>query len=90
MISNTFLGSTTRVRVADETGERTLTADLSTTQAAPLTVGTQVVASFPPDSPRLLSLAEARVASARSGRSLKIPSTPSACSSSSRVGSLTV
>ena len=58
VISNTFLGSTTRVRVADESGERTLTADISTAQAAPLTVGTKVVASFPPDSPRLLSLAD--------------------------------
>ena len=47
-----------RVRVTDETGERTLTGDISTTQAAPLTVGTRVVASFPPDSPRLLSLAD--------------------------------
>jgi putative spermidine/putrescine transport system ATP-binding protein len=57
VISHTFLGSVARVRVADETGERTLTADISTTKAAQLTVGTKVVASFPPDSPRLLSLA---------------------------------
>ena len=46
------------MRVADESGDRTLTADLSTVEAAPLTVGTKVVASFPPDSPRLLSLAD--------------------------------
>ena len=58
VISNTFLGSTSRVRVAGETGERTLTADISTTQAMALTVGTKVVASFPSDSPRLLSLAD--------------------------------
>ena len=58
VISSTFLGSTTRVRVMDESGERTLTADLSTAEAAALTVGARVVASFPPDSPRLLSLAE--------------------------------
>jgi putative spermidine/putrescine transport system ATP-binding protein len=58
IISNTFLGSTSRVRVADESLERTLTADISTAQAAPLSVGTKVVASFPPDSPRLLSLAD--------------------------------
>ncbi len=58
VISNTFLGSTSRVRVADEANDRTLTADISTTRAAPLTVGTKVVASFPPDSPRLLSLAD--------------------------------
>jgi putative spermidine/putrescine transport system ATP-binding protein len=57
VISNTFLGSVTRVRVLSESGERTLTADLSTADAAQLTVGTKVVASFPPDSPRLLSLA---------------------------------
>jgi len=58
VISNTFLGSTSRVRVADESGVRTLTADISTAQAAPLSVGTKVVASFPPDSARLLSLAD--------------------------------
>ena len=58
VISHVFLGSVTRVRVADPSGERALTADLSTTQAAPLTIGTQVIATFPPGSPRLLSLAE--------------------------------
>jgi putative spermidine/putrescine transport system ATP-binding protein len=58
VISSTFLGSTTRVRVVDESGDRTLTADISSAQAAPLTAGTRVVASFPPDSPRLLSLAD--------------------------------
>jgi putative spermidine/putrescine transport system ATP-binding protein len=58
VISSTFLGSTTRVRVMDEKGERMLTADLSTVEAAALTVGAKVVASFPPDSPRLLSLAD--------------------------------
>ena len=57
VISSTFLGSTTRVRVVDQSGEQTITADLSTAEAARLTVGTKVVASFPPDSPRLLSLA---------------------------------
>ncbi len=56
VIANTFLGSVTRVRVVDESGARTLTADLSTMDAAPLTVGVKVIASFPPDSPRLLSL----------------------------------
>jgi putative spermidine/putrescine transport system ATP-binding protein len=58
VIANTFLGSVTRVRVADESGARTLTADLSTAEAAQLSVGTKVVASFPADSPRLLSLAD--------------------------------
>ena len=58
VISSTFLGSTSRVRVLDDTGNRSLTADLSTVEAAQLTVGTRVVASFPPDAARLLSLAE--------------------------------
>ncbi len=91
VISNTFLGSTTRVRVVDESGERTLTADISTAQAAPLTVGTKVVASFPADEPSAAQPGRrASVARARSGRSVKTPSTPSACSSSRRAGSLTV
>ena len=58
VISSTFLGSTSRVRVLDDTGNRSLTADLSTVEAAQLTVGTRVIASFPPDAARLLSLAE--------------------------------
>ena len=35
-----------------------MTADLPTTRAAALTIGMQVMASFPPESARLLSLAE--------------------------------
>jgi putative spermidine/putrescine transport system ATP-binding protein len=58
VISSTFLGSTTRVRVVDPSGQQTLTADISTGQAERLPVGTRVVAAFPPDSPRLLSLAD--------------------------------
>jgi len=58
VVSNTFLGSTSRLRVADESGARTLTADISTAQGIDLVVGTKVVASFPADSPRLLSLAD--------------------------------
>ncbi len=58
VISSTFLGSTTRVRVVDGSGQRTLTADISTTLAAGLPVGTRAIASFPPDSARLLSLAD--------------------------------
>ena len=46
----------TRVRVED--GERSLVADLSTARAAPLAVGSAVVASFAPDSARLLALSE--------------------------------
>ena len=56
VVSKIFLGAVTRVRVED--GERSLVADLSTSRAAPLAVGTRVVASFPPSSPRLLALTE--------------------------------
>ena len=56
VVSRIFLGSVTRVRVED--GERSIVADLSTAGAAPLTVGTRVVASFAPSSPRLLALSE--------------------------------
>jgi len=41
-----------------EDGERSLVADLSTSRAAPLAVGTRVVASFASSSPRLLALSE--------------------------------
>ena len=61
VIANTFLGSVTRVRIADASGDHTLTADLSSAQAAPLTVGTHVAASFPPGSPRLLGLADSEL-----------------------------
>ncbi len=54
VVSHTFLGSVIRVRVVGlEVG---LTADLPPTRAASLTIGTRVVASFPPDSARLLAL----------------------------------
>jgi putative spermidine/putrescine transport system ATP-binding protein len=56
VVSKIFLGSVTRVRVED--GERSLVADLSTSRAAPLVVGTRVVASFASSSPRLLALTE--------------------------------
>ena len=56
VVSRIFLGASTRVRVED--GERSLVADLSTARAAPLSVGSTVVASFPPDSARLLALSE--------------------------------
>ena len=58
VVSHIFLGSTTRVRIEDESGERGMTADLATARAAALTIGMQVMASFPPESARLLSLAE--------------------------------
>ncbi len=58
VISRIFLGSVTRVRIEDLEGDRGLTADVSTTRAATLAIGTRVTASFPPDSARLLSLAD--------------------------------
>ncbi len=57
VVSHTFLGSVTRVRIEDASGEHGLTADMSTTRAEALTIGQRVVASFPADSARLLSLA---------------------------------
>jgi putative spermidine/putrescine transport system ATP-binding protein len=56
VVSRIFLGAVTRVRVED--GNRSLVADLSTSRAAPLTVGSRVAASFAPDSARLLALSE--------------------------------
>jgi putative spermidine/putrescine transport system ATP-binding protein len=58
VVSRIFLGPVTRIRIEDTAGERGLTADTSTARAAALVIGTRVVASFPPDSGRLLSLAE--------------------------------
>ena len=63
-------------------GERTLTADISTARAAPLTVGTKVVASFPPRQPSPAQPGRRASASrARPGQSVKTPSTPSSRSS---------
>jgi len=56
VVSRIFLGAVTRVRVED--GDRSLVGDLSTSRAAPLTVGSRVAASFSPDSARLLALSE--------------------------------
>jgi putative spermidine/putrescine transport system ATP-binding protein len=58
VVSHIFLGAVTRVRIEDPGGERGLTADVSTARAASLAIGDRVVATFPPESPRLLSLAE--------------------------------
>ncbi len=54
VVSHTFLGSVTRIRVATAGGE--LTADVSTTRAETLPVGRRVTARFPAESARLLSL----------------------------------
>jgi putative spermidine/putrescine transport system ATP-binding protein len=58
VVSHIFLGSVTRVRIEDPAGDRGLTADISPVQAAGLTIGTRVTASFPPEGARLLSLAD--------------------------------
>jgi putative spermidine/putrescine transport system ATP-binding protein len=54
VVSHTFLGSVTRVRVTAAEGE--LMADVSTARAELLPVGQRVVVRFPPDGPRLLDL----------------------------------
>jgi putative spermidine/putrescine transport system ATP-binding protein len=56
IISQTFLGPVTRLKVAAGSGE--LTADVSASRASSLPVGTKVSARFPSASARLLSLAE--------------------------------
>jgi putative spermidine/putrescine transport system ATP-binding protein len=56
VVSHTFLGSVTRVRV--QAGESEWTADLSGERAAALPVGARVGIRFPADSAKLLTLAE--------------------------------
>ena len=58
VVSHIFLGSVTRVRIEDASGERGVTADIPPSKAAALTIGTRVNASFAPESARLLSLAD--------------------------------
>jgi ABC-type Fe3+/spermidine/putrescine transport system ATPase subunit len=53
VVSQTFLGSVTRVKV--EAAECEISADVSTVRAESLPVGRTVSASFPPESARLLS-----------------------------------
>jgi putative spermidine/putrescine transport system ATP-binding protein len=54
VVSHTFLGSVTRVKVA--VGEGELTADVPTVRVDSLPVGARVTASFPPSGARLLDL----------------------------------
>ncbi len=54
IVSHTFLGAVTRLRLSCPAGE--LTADVSTTRALAIPVGTQAHASFPPATARLLTL----------------------------------
>jgi putative spermidine/putrescine transport system ATP-binding protein len=56
VVSHTFLGSVTRVRV--QAGESEWTADLSGERAAALPVGSRVGIRFPAESAKLLTLAE--------------------------------
>jgi putative spermidine/putrescine transport system ATP-binding protein len=56
IISQTFLGPVTRLKVT--AGDNDLTADVSAARARSLPVGTRVSARFPADSARLLSLAD--------------------------------
>jgi putative spermidine/putrescine transport system ATP-binding protein len=60
VVSHIFLGSVTRVRVEDPGAAdgQGVTADIPPARAAATPVGTRVVARFPADSARLLSLAE--------------------------------
>jgi putative spermidine/putrescine transport system ATP-binding protein len=58
VISQIFLGSVTRLRMAGSSGEGELTADLPTTYAQAHAVGDRVMGTFPSDTGRLLSLAE--------------------------------
>ena len=87
VVSQTFLGSVTRLRVL--AGPSEWTADLSAERAAALPIGARVRLGFPAASAKLLSLDDA-LARSSAGRSLKIPSTPSAASSRMRASSLTV
>ncbi len=54
VVSRTFLGSVTRVRL--DTGAGEMTADVPTARSGALAIGVRVHARFPADSPRLLSL----------------------------------
>ena len=54
MISHTFLGPVTRLKVALDQGE--MTADVSASRAESFPVGTRVAVGFPSGSARLLSL----------------------------------
>jgi putative spermidine/putrescine transport system ATP-binding protein len=56
VLTHTFLGSVTRLKLLMANGE--LTADVSTTRAESFPIGTRVTATFAPGSARLLSLAE--------------------------------
>ena len=80
VISNTFLGSATRLRVADGSGERTLTADLSTARGSRPHRRHEGRRELPAGQPAPAQPGRpASVSRARPGRSVKTPSTPIAC-----------
>jgi ABC-type Fe3+/spermidine/putrescine transport system ATPase subunit len=58
VISQIFLDSVTRLRMAGSSGEGELTADLPTTHAQEHAIGERVLGTFPSGTRRLLSLAE--------------------------------
>jgi putative spermidine/putrescine transport system ATP-binding protein len=66
VVSQTFLGSVTRLRVL--AGPAEWTADLSAERAAALPIGSKVRLGFPPAGAKLLSLAEASPAAAPADR----------------------
>ena len=86
VLSHTFLGPVTRLKVTFGEGE--MTADVSAARADSYPVGMRVGVGFPsaqrPPSQPLTS------ASSNSGRSVKMPSTPSSMSARMRLSSLTV
>ena len=58
VVSQIFLGSVTRLRMAGSSGEGELTADLPTMRAQAHAIGDRVTGTFPSSTGRLLSLAE--------------------------------
>ena len=55
VVSKSFLGAITRLKIATEMGDD-LSADIQSVRAATFPIGSRVVARFPADSPRVLSL----------------------------------
>jgi putative spermidine/putrescine transport system ATP-binding protein len=55
VISQTFLGAITRIKIATESGQN-LAADVPSGRAAAFPIGARVVCRFPADSPRVLRL----------------------------------
>ena len=86
IVSHTFLGANMRLKITADESE--LTADVPASRANAYPVGMRVQARFPGETARRAHAR--RACRSSSGRSLKIPSTPSAASSRIRASSLTV